>query len=39
MKLSVSCEETLKNAENKVNELIKEENDTDEEQDNEKVDG
>ncbi|MBF7018622.1 exodeoxyribonuclease VII small subunit [Staphylococcus sp. 18_1_E_LY] len=39
MKLSASCEETLKNAENKVNELIKEENDTDEEQDNEKVDG
>ena len=31
MKLSASCEETLKNAENKVNELIKEEDDTDEE--------
>ncbi|MCU5746344.1 exodeoxyribonuclease VII small subunit [Staphylococcus sp. SQ8-PEA] len=27
MKLSASCEETLKNAEKKVNELIKEEND------------
>lgn len=39
MKLSASCEETLKNAENKVNELIKEEEDTDEEQNNEKIDG
>ncbi|AVQ36126.1 exodeoxyribonuclease VII small subunit [Staphylococcus kloosii] len=39
MKLSASCEETLKNAENKVNELIKEEDDTDEEQNNEKIDG
>lgn len=39
MVLSASCEETLKNAENKVNELIKEEDDTDEEQNNEKIDG
>jgi exodeoxyribonuclease VII small subunit len=39
MKLSASCEETLKNAENKVNELLKEEDDTDEEQNNEKIDG
>ncbi|MDT3959474.1 exodeoxyribonuclease VII small subunit [Staphylococcus kloosii] len=35
MKLSASCEETLKNAENKVNELIKEEDGIDEEQNNE----
>jgi exodeoxyribonuclease VII small subunit len=35
MKLSASCEETLKNAENKVNELIKEEDDIDEEQNDE----
>jgi exodeoxyribonuclease VII small subunit len=39
MKLSASCEETLKNAENKVNELIKEEDDIDEEQNDEKIDG
>lgn len=38
MKLSASCEETLKNAENKVNELIKEEDDIDEEQNDEKID-
>ncbi|MBF7017040.1 exodeoxyribonuclease VII small subunit [Staphylococcus durrellii] len=40
MKLSASCEETLKNAETKVNELIKEEEkeDTKKDQTNEKVD-
>lgn len=38
MKLSTACEETLKNAENKVNELVKEDDDTEKEQDNEKVD-